>query len=97
MGNGVDVGIHLYPMISHFWFDTLAGEIENDEVGLLFRHVAIDAVAHQGMIGFQEDRGTRLVTTQAALGELGEIMLRFVDIVAGQAGHGRLEIAAAVL
>ena len=41
------------------------------------------------MIGLGEGRGVWFVAAQAALGKLGEIVLRRMHIVAGEAGHGR--------
>ena len=80
--------IDLDPMVPHLRPHLLAREIEDDEVGLLLRHVAIDAIVCDFVIRPGKGRGVRFVATQAALGELSRIVLRGMNVVAGEAGHG---------
>jgi hypothetical protein len=41
-------------MASHFGSHSLALKVENDQVGLLFRHMAVDAILRDGVTGFGE-------------------------------------------
>ena len=67
--------IHFDPVVPHQRFDLFAREIEDDEVGFLFRHVAVDAVGGELVIGFGEGGGIRFVAGETALRELFEVVL----------------------
>ena len=59
--------INLDPMVPHLWPHFLAGEIENDEVGFLPGHVAVNAVFGDWMVCFGKGRGVWLVAGEATL------------------------------
>jgi len=63
--------------------------IEDDEIGFLLRHVAIDTVAGERMVRARKGSGTGFVARQAFLREFREIVLRSMHIMAGDAGHIR--------
>lgn len=73
-------------MISHFGACFPAIPVEDDEAGLLFRHMAINAVV--GNLPVHLWMALNLMTLQTALGECRQIFLGGVNIVAGQTSHG---------
>jgi hypothetical protein len=81
------------PVISHYRAGVPAIPVKDDETRLLLRHMAIDAVVRNWMRHFGMALG--LMTAQAMLGECSRILLRHVNIMAGQASHRRGPEAAA--
>ena len=79
--------IDLDPMVRHLGSHLRALPVEDDLVGLLPGHVAINAVFCKGMAGPGEGCRVRLVTAQAALRKVSHVVLRGVNIVASEAGH----------
>src|SRR5215216_5256707 len=73
----------------------LSQEVEDDEVGRLERHVAVDAAPGQCRVAAlgKETAALHLVAGETAPGELGHVALRAVDVVAGEAGHLRRAVA----
>ena len=80
-------------MSSHFGAYFPAIPAKHDEVRLLFRHMAIDAVVRDLVSHLW--MALDFVTVQTMLGEFSQVLLGGVNIVAGQTSHGgRLEAAA---
>ena len=59
--------------------------------------MAVDAVVGERMIGFAESGGVWFVAGETTSGEVLQIVLGDVDVVASQTGHGGCEVAAALL
>src|SRR5579864_2365906 len=82
-------------MIPNLGFFLVAFPIEDNQIRVLLRHVAIDAVAVGLVMHFRKSIGSRFVAAQTTLGERREIVLSGVNIVTSEAGHrGRLEAPA---
>jgi hypothetical protein len=75
------------PVISHFWSYLRGLPVEDDQICLLLGHVAINAIVCDGMVCPREGRGIRFVAAQAALRKFGHVVLRGMDVVAGEAGY----------
>jgi len=76
-------------MIAYFWFYLPAIGIRHDEIGLLPGHVAVNAVARDLTAAPGKDPiAFNLVAGKTALRKCGEIVLRYMDVVASRTGHG---------
>ena len=84
-------------MVPHLRPHLLSGKVEDDQVGFLPGHVAINAVGSDWVIRFCKGRGVWFVAAQAPLRELSQIVLRGMNIMACEAGHGRFPEATALL
>lgn len=74
-------------MTTHFRAYSSAIPVKDDEARLLLRHVAINAIVRDLLRDLW--MALDFVAVQAMLGECRWVPLRGVNIVAGQAGHGR--------
>src|SRR6202012_6094932 len=90
-------GIDLDPVAPHLRSFSRALPIEDNHVGLLLRHMAVDAVRRDGMIGAGEGRRIGLMKVQAPLREPRKIVLRGMNVMARDTGHIRRAEAAALL
>ena len=82
-------------MIAHLRADLPAIPAKDDQIGLLLRHVTVNAVVRNWL--FDLWMALRLVAAQTELGECGWVLLGLMNIVAGQTSHSRRLEAAAFL
>lgn len=77
-------------MIAHLGAEAGAGVGGKNHVGGLVREVAVDALADQcAAAAAEETAALDLVTRETAIGEVGDVALRRVDVVTRRAGHVR--------
>jgi len=81
------IWIDLDPMIAHFRAYFPAIPVKDDEVGLLFWHMAINAVVHNWLFDLWMAFG--FMALQTIDGECRRIFLRRMNIVTGQTSHSR--------
>jgi len=89
LGSGSLSGwIDLDPVVAHMGFDLFASDIGNDEVGVLQRHVAIDAIFADLWTEFCEFATVFVfVTLQTFFGVGSGLAFGGVDVMAGGASH----------
>ena len=79
--------VNLDPVIRHLRSQFRSLPIEDYLVGLLPGHVAINAIFRKRMPWSGEGCRFRFVAAKAALRKLGHVVLRSMNIVAGEAMH----------
>lgn len=79
--------VDLDPMITYFGARFPAVPVKNDEVGFLFWHMAVNAVAHNCLFDLRMALG--FMALQTTPGECRQIHLSCMNVVTSQTGHGR--------